>query len=656
MTKHTIALLMLSTALTACTPATDSNTNEPTKIVQTASNVQFQTYPASLFHETTRYGLAGGNGFGFSHDGSKLLVSSDKSGIFNAYTLSLTGEATALTTSDNFPYYAQSFFPADDRVILQGDQGGNELDHVFVRKTDGTLHDLTPGDTLKAAFLGWHESGATFYISTNERDPASNDLYAYDATDYTRELVFENQKLNIGALSPDGKHLALVRTVTSANADILMVDLTTDDKTPVLITAHEGNISYGTYGFTPDSKTLIYASNEFGEFNQGWTYNLATKEKSVLIEADWDVTNIAYSPSGRYRISAINADGVTELDILDTQANTPVILNGIPDGELGQIRFNRDETKIAFGLNTDTSPRNIYVADLASGETVKLTSALPDGIDEDNLVTASIVRYASFDGLEIPSILYMPKQASNASPAPALVWVHGGPGGQSTKGYSAMIQHLVNHGYTVLAANNRGSSGYGKTFFHLDDRKHGEDDLRDIIYARRYLESLDGVDKDKIGIIGGSYGGFMTVAALAFHPDVFDVGVNIFGVTNWERTLKSIPAFWGAFRDALYDEMGDPATDQERHRRISPLFHAQNIKKPLYVVQGANDPRVLQAESDDLVKAVRANGISVEYVLFPDEGHGFQKRTNRITNSERIVAFLDTHLKGEKMGKSEKAE
>ncbi len=646
MIKQTFAALLLTSALTACSPAKQAVMDTPTTNEQTVATKKFQTYPANQFHQTTSYGIAGGSGFGFSHDGSKILISSDVSGIFNAYTLSMDGEITPVTTSDDFPFYAQSFFPSDDRIILQGDQGGNELDHVHVREADGSLRDLTPGDKLKASFQGWHENGETFYISTNERDPSSNDIYAYNASDYSRELIFENKKLNIGAISPDGKHLALVRSVTSANANILMVDLTTKNAKPILITEHTGDISYGTYGFTPDSKNLVFATDEFGEFNQGWTYNLATHKKEALLEADWGVSNISYSPSGRYRITSVNADGVTETSIFDTKNAKPLSLHGLQQGELTQIRFNSDESKIAFGLNTDTSPRNIYTADLTTGKTQKLTTALPSSISEENLVTASIIRYASFDGLQIPGIMYMPKQASADTPVPALVWVHGGPGGQSTKGYSATIQHLVNHGYAVLAANNRGSSGYGKTFNHLDDRKHGEDDLMDIVYARTYLEGIEGIDKNRIGIIGGSYGGYMTVAALAFHPDVFDVGVDIFGVTNWERTLKSIPAFWGAFRDALYDEMGDPATDQERHRRISPLFHAQHIKKPLYVVQGANDPRVLQVESDEMVKAVRANGVTVDYVLFPDEGHGFQKRTNRITNSERIVQFLDNNLKG----------
>jgi dipeptidyl aminopeptidase/acylaminoacyl peptidase len=208
-----------------------------------------------------------------------------------------------------------------------------------------------------------------------------------------------------------------------------------------------------------------------------------------------------------------------------------------------------------------------------------------------------------------------------------------------------MIQHLVNHGYAILAANNRGSSGYGKTFFHMDDRKHGEVDLKGIVQAKTYLQSLDWVDGERIGIIGGSYGGYMVGAALAFEPGVFDVGINIFGVMNWVRTLESIPPWWESFKEALYDEMGDPAVDGERHRRISPLFHATNITTPLLVVQGANDPRVLQVESDEIVAAVRANDVPVEYVLFEDEGHGFTKRENKIEASEAYLAFLDKHLR-----------
>jgi prolyl oligopeptidase len=206
-----------------------------------------------------------------------------------------------------------------------------------------------------------------------------------------------------------------------------------------------------------------------------------------------------------------------------------------------------------------------------------------------------------------------------------------------------MVQHLVNHGYAVFSVNNRGSSGYGKTFYHLDDLRHGEDDLQDIVFGKKHLQTLDWVDSDRIGIMGGSYGGYMTMAGMAF-TDEFAVGINIFGVTNWERTLTSIPPWWESFKSYLYAEMGDPATDIDRLRRISPLFHADQINRPVLVVQGANDPRVLQIESDEMVEAIRANGVPVEYVLFPDEGHGFRKKANRITASEAYLNFLDEYL------------
>jgi dipeptidyl aminopeptidase/acylaminoacyl peptidase len=198
----------------------------------------------------------------------------------------------------------------------------------------------------------------------------------------------------------------------------------------------------------------------------------------------------------------------------------------------------------------------------------------------------------------------------------------------------------------VLGINNRGSSGYGKTFFAADDGKHGREPLWDCIEAKKYLQSLDFVDPERIAIGGGSYGGYMTLAALAFHPEEFDVGVNIFGVSNWLRTLESIPPYWEAFREALYAEIGNPETQRDFLIETSPLFHADKITRPLIVLQGANDPRVIKAESDDIVEAVRKNNVPVEYVLFEDEGHGFSKKKNQIAGYGAILAFLDTHLKG----------
>jgi len=234
-----------------------------------------------------------------------------------------------------------------------------------------------------------------------------------------------------------------------------------------LITEHDGNISYGVYGFSPDAASLIYITDEHGEFDQAWSHDLASGEKSVLIEADWGVSYVAFSKSGRYQVSGINVDARTEVTVRDLNSGEVVELPPLPAGDLRNVRFSADDSHVALIVNADDSPSNIHVIDLTEGNVRQLTNALSPEIDQSHLVTSEVIRYESFDGLEIPSILYKPHGANAENRAPAMVLVHGGPGGQTRVGYRAMVQHLVNHGYAVLGANNRGSSGYGKTFFQM---------------------------------------------------------------------------------------------------------------------------------------------------------------------------------------------
>ena len=291
-------------------------------------------------------------------------------------------------------------------------------------------------------------------------------------------------------------------------------------------------------------------------------------------------------------------------------------------------------------------PNDLFVYDMETKSLVKLTNSLNKEIDPKSLVKAEVVRYQSFDGLEVPAIYYKPLIASTQNKVPALVWVHGGPGGQSRMNFNPLIQYLTNSGYAILAVNNRGSSGYGKNFYKMDDKNHGDKDLQDCIWGKKWLQQQDYIDPEHIGIIGGSYGGYMTMAAMTFTPDEFKAGVNIFGVTNWIRTLKSIPPFWEASRKALYNELGDPySQDSIRLKKISPLFHAKQVKNPVMVLQGANDPRVLQVESDEIVAEIMKNKIPVEYVIFEDEGHGFRKKENQIKGYGKIKDFLDFYLK-----------
>ena len=582
-------------------------------------------------------------GASFSKDEKQILFSSNESGIFNAYTMPVTGGApTPLTRSTTDSTYAIGYFYNDDRVLFTRDSGGNERNHVYVRELDGSERDLTPGDKHRAMFAGWRPDGSGFYVATNERDPKFFDLYLYDASDYGRSVVYRNDSgMNVSAISRDGKWLAFDKPNTTADSDVYLYNVATREMKH--ITPHQGTASHSAATFDPESKRLLFTTNDGGEFARIASYDLATGRVADVEKADWDLLGTSYSRNGQHRVSVVNRDGSIDVRVVDA-AGKPVAMPKLPGGEIRQTTFSPSGRLVAFYLNGDRSPNNLYVHDFASRKTTQLTRSLSKEIDPADLVEAEVVRFRSFDGMVIPSIYYKPKGASATSKVPAIVYVHGGPGGQTTRGYNAQIQYLVNHGYAVLGINNRGSSGYGKTFFTADDRKHGREPLWDCVEAKTWPASLGYVDPERIAIMGGSYGGYMTLAAMAFRPEAFKVGIDIFGVSNWVRTLESIPPYWEAQRKALYDEIGDPVKDKEFLVATSPLFHASNIRKPLMVIQGANDPRVIKPESDEIVEGVRRNGVEVEYIVFPDEGHGFSKK-NQMEASAKILAFLDKHLK-----------
>jgi dipeptidyl aminopeptidase/acylaminoacyl peptidase len=635
--------ITLALSLAACQPAG----TPPAE----GQGPQAAAAPAEVARPSRQYGIeefiesTGVAGASFSADESRILFSSNKSGIWNAYSMPVAGgEWTAVTSSDTDNVYAVAYFPADDRVLVTRDQGGNELDHLYVIEADGSERDLTPGENLKADFLGFTGDGNAFHVMSNERDPRYFDVYRYDAKTYERTRVYENKDgYEPSVVSQDGKWLALGQSNTTNDSDLHVVELATGRSTKV--SGHEGQAAFDAQDFSPDGQWLYYTANDQGEFAQLRRVKLGSWEHEPVRSADWDIVAAYFSKGGKYLAVATNVDGSTSVKLYDAATGAEQPLPALPAGEIRGLRIADSEQRLAFYLNGDRQPNDLYVLELGGGEPKQLTTSLNPAIDPADLVDSSVVRFPSFDGMVIPNILWKPHQASAENPAPALVWVHGGPGGQTTRAHSALIQYLANHGYVVLGINNRGSSGYGKTFFAADDGKHGREPLWDTVEAKKYLQTLDYVDDDRIGIVGGSYGGYMVLSALAFQPGEFKVGVNIFGVSNWLRTLESIPPYWESFREALYQEIGNPETQRDFLIETSPLFHADKINVPLMVLQGANDPRVIKPESDDIVAAVQKNGVPVEYVVFDDEGHGFSKKKNQIEGYGRMLAFLDQHLK-----------
>ncbi|UCG28130.1 MAG: alpha/beta fold hydrolase [Bacteroidales bacterium] len=602
-----------------------------------------EQYTIEQFYANTN--VFGGS---FSADETYLLVTSNETGIYNAFTIPVEGgDPVQLTLSDEESIFATSYFPEDDRILYSSDRGGNEISHIYVRNEDGSTEDLTPVEGAISNFGGWTRDNRSFYFISNQRDRRYFDLYLMDIETMEGRMVYENKEgLNVNSISADNRYLALVKPITTSNNEMYLFDLETEELKH--ISEHEGDATYSPQDFSLDNKMLYFLTDEGNEFTYLMTYNLETGEKGKIMETDWDIWYAYHSFNEKYRVVGINEDARTVIKIFDLELNEEVGFPEFEDGDITSVSISKSEKLMRFTVGSSKSPSNIFIYNFETGDYKQLTNTLNPEINPDDLVAGRVVRYPSFDGLEIPAILYKPHQAAENNKVPALVWVHGGPGGQSRLGFSSRVQFLVNHGYAIIAVNNRGSTGYGKTFYKMDDQRHGEVDLQDCIKANDFLATLGYIDTTKIGIIGGSYGGYMVMAALAFEPEAFAVGVNVYGVTNWLRTLKSIPAWWEAQREALYTEMGDPySADSVRLYRISPLFHAGNVTKPVMVLQGANDPRVLQVESDEMVEAIRQNGIPVEYVLFEDEGHGFVKRENEIEGYGGILVFLDRYLKGE---------
>jgi dipeptidyl aminopeptidase/acylaminoacyl peptidase len=470
------------------------------------------------------------------------------------------------------------------------------------------------------------------------------DLYEYSVSGYERELIFENNNgYGTMIVSPDRRYIALSKTVTNTDSDVYLHDRETE--VTGLITGEAGDVYCLPQDFSPDGTKLYYTTDWNNEFTYLERYDVFSGRSALVVQPEWDVVYARFSSTGRYFMYAINNDARQELRIFEAATAEPVELPAVPNAQISWVGFSNDDSRMRFYATGSRMPQDLYVYDLDGSEPRRLTRSLNPNIDESHLIDGEVVRFVSYDDVEIPGILYKPQGVGPSQKAPALIWVHGGPGGQSRPVYNGLIQYLVNHGYVVYAINHRGSTGYGKTFYHMDDHLHGEADLDDCVASKQMLIETGYVDPERIGIIGGSYGGYMVLAALAFRPREFAIGVDLFGISNWHRTVQEIPEWWGAQREALQRELGN-FDDERFFRAKSPLFHADKIVRPLIVLQGANDQRVLKEESDRIVEIVRANGVPVEYVVFADEGHGFVRRENQVRGYTAVLEFLERHLRG----------
>ncbi len=559
-------------------------------------------YSVAQFLATVSHG-----GASFSPDGSRLLVHSDASGVFNLYALPVDGgEPVPLTRSAERSLFAEGYFPVDERILYRSDPAGGGGDHLYVREADGRTRDLTPGEGHRAVFYGWADDQRRFYIGTNERDERTFDVYQIDAATYRRELVLENTPgFDFADVTADGRWVVLSKTHSLLDADLYFLDRQTGQVQ--LLTPHEGDITYRPLAFAPSGRRLLYLTDEGHEFLYLVELDLETAERRVVWRAERDVLFAEISRGGGYLVVGVDADARSELHVLDTATGAasalPELLPGV---EVTEVEFAANDAAMALTAASPSGPRDLFVQALPEGEPRQLTYALGPEIDPEDLVEPEVVRFPSLDGLEIPGLLYRPHQASPEASVPALVWLHAGRGGQSRVGYEALVQYLVNQGTAVLAVNHRGSAGYGKTFLAFADRAPGEGILDDAVAGRALLARTGWVDGERIGILGEGHGGTLALAALVLRPEGFVAGVDRFG----------------------------------------PLAHPPSLRRPLLVLRDASEPGPVRPEPKVGLASAGADGVPVEVVLVDGDRPHLATRASRELAYGAIGEFLDRTLGG----------
>ncbi|HYG60746.1 MAG TPA: S9 family peptidase, partial [Symbiobacteriaceae bacterium] len=392
-----------------------------------------------------------------------------------------------------------------------------------------------------------------------------------------------------------------------------------------------------------DDSGFYFTADEGREFSGLFFYDRVTGTAVPVAEPDWDVTEPTGDREGRRLLYSVNEDGFTRPYLQDLTSGDMIALPpALGEGVIATYAISPDGNKLACRMSAANLAPECYVHDLVAGTTTRLTYSLLGGIDEADLRVPELVRFPTFDGRLIPGWLYKPRDLAAGARIPAVLVLHGGPEGQEQPDYGPQYQYLLDQGIAVLAPNIRGSTGYGKTYQRLILRDWGGGDLKDLEACAQYLRSLPWVDPERIAVMGGSYGGFATLQAVTRLPEYWACGVDFCGPSNLVTLTRSVPPTWRAM---LKDWVGDPEEDREMLVERSPITYVDNVRCPLLVLQGAMDPRVVKAESDQMVERLRDRGIPVEYLVFEDEGHGLTKRHNLLAGTRAMSGYLVKHLK-----------
>ncbi len=593
-----------------------------------------------------------------SPDGRTVAFLSDASGLPQAWSATASADGApeaswrrVVTDPERMQFVR---FTSDGRWLFLGrDHGGDENTQLLrVAPSGGAPTDITAAPEIKHLFGALSDDGRWLAYASNARSRGDFDVYVRPAGEdpaAPRRVMEATGHHEAVAFSHDGRLLAALEERSSFDQDVFVIDVAAGTSRNVTAHQGEGDVRYMSPRFTRDARSIMVVTDRGREFMNLALIDVTSQAVSAprfVIDEPHDIDVIELSPDGALLAAVFNLDGWSQLrlyDVSDPTHPTERARPDVPPGVISSLEFSGDGHTLVFDLSRAASPDEVFALDVASSRVTRITRSDHAGLDEAALVEPTLERVASFDGVEVPMLLYRPRGLAPGERAPVVVQVHGGPEAQFTPYFNAVIQYLVGHGYIVAAPNVRGSTGYGKRYAHLDDVAHREDSVRDLAAVNRWLRARPDVAPDRIAVMGGSYGGYMVLAALTLDPDLWAAGCDIVGIANFRTFLERTAAYRRALREAEY---GSLAHDGELLDRISPVHRVDQIRAPLFVIHGANDPRVPVAEAEQIVAALRQRGRRVEYLRFDNEGHGIFRRENRLRAYGDVVRFFDEVLGG----------
>lgn len=529
--------------------------------------------------------------------------------------------------------------PQEDRILVSADRGGNERAQLFLMDGDGLdIKDISQDPEHIYAFDAWSPDGKRFTYASNRRNGKNFDVYLYELETDSHRLLHQSDHTNYaGRFSPDGKKILFSRVYSNMDNDLHLLDLDTGNTR--LLTPRKGQALFTGARFSPDGDTLFLLSNRESEFTRVAQIHLDTLDWTWLTEDRWDAEDLSLSPDGGLLAFTQNEGGNSRLKVLNAESSRSLKLPELPQGVILGTTWNRRGNRLALTLSSPRHGTEIWQIQPEEPQPERITYASISGVPQDTFISPEEVTYPSFDGLEIPAFYYRPP--GYKGPHPVIVWVHGGPESQSRNSFNPLIQFFLQRGMAVLVPNVRGSSGYGRTYVHLDDVRKRMDSVTDLARCVDWLKEHGNAREDAIAVMGGSYGGFMVLAALTHHPDLWAAGVDIVGIANLRTFIQNTSPYRRHLRESEY---GTIEEDGDFFDRISPIHHVDNIRAPLFVVHGANDPRVPVSEAEQIVAALRKRNHPVEYLRYEDEGHGLAKLENRVHAYSAIADWLEKWL------------